>query len=247
MTPKPLDPDVALWLWLGVAGMVLSALVLFPRTRKARTPYEESELVNQFFVLLIASGTYLAMALGQGSVIAGDGRQVQVSRYMTWAFTTPLLLLGLASTALGSPIARRKPVVAGLIGADVIMIVTGLVAALSPQGSAQKWIWFTVSSGAFLAVLAILWTTLRAESRATGDDHHRLFLRNNSALSVIWLLYPLNFVFGTEGLGLYGQAPTTAGYTLLDLLSKPIYGFFALAGVKRLVDGRAGGAPTLNP
>jgi bacteriorhodopsin len=235
MNPKPLEPATETWLWIGVAGMALSALVMLVQARRARTPLEESQSVNAFFVLLIAAGTYLAMALGQGSLTADDGRRVFVSRYVTWAFTTPLLLLGLATTALGTPMTRRKPIVYGMLGADVIMILTGLVAALSPSGSTEKWTWYLVSSGAFLAVLYLLWTTLRTESRVTGPDHARLYDRNLVFLTVVWLLYPVNFLLGNEGLFAYGGTETTAGYTILDLVSKAVYGFFAIAGVRRLV------------
>ena len=241
MNPKPLESATETWLWIGVAGMALSALVMLLQARRARTPFEESQSVNQFFVLLIAAGTYLTMALGQGSMTADDGRQVFVSRYVTWAFTTPLLLLGLATTALGTPITRRKPIVFGMLGADVIMIITGLVAALSPSGSAEKWIWYLVSSGAFLAVLYLLWTTLRTEARVTGDGHARLYGRNLVFLTVVWLLYPVNFLLGNEGISAYGGTETTAGYTLLDLVSKAVYGFFATTGVRRLVT--TSGAP----
>ena len=246
MNPKSIEPATEAWLWMGVASMAVSAVVMLFFARRARTPFEESQSITQFFVLLIATGTYLAMALGQGSVIADDGRQVFVSRYITWTFSTPLLLLGLAVTSLGTPITRRKPVVAGLLGADVIMILTGLIAALSPAGSAEKWTWFLVSSGAFLAVLYLLWSTLRAEAAVTGADHARLYHRDLVFLTVVWFLYPLHFVIGNEGLGLIDGTATTAGYTILDVLSKPVYGFFAIAGVRRLMT--ASGAPptTLN-
>jgi bacteriorhodopsin len=243
MNPKSLDPTTETWLWTGVIGMALSALVMLFFARRARTPFEESQTVNQFFVLLIASGTYLAMALGQGSLTADDGRQVFVSRYVTWAFTTPLLLLGVATAALGTPITRRKPIVYGLLAADVIMVITGLVAALSPSGSVEKWTWYVVSSGAFIAVLYLLWTTLRTEAKTTGADHARLYSRNLVFLTAVWLLYPINFLLGNEGVSAYGGTETTAGYTLLDLLSKAVYGFFALSGVRRLVSGT--GAPSV--
>ncbi|KAA2237575.1 bacteriorhodopsin [Salinarimonas soli] len=243
MNPRPIEPATEAWLWVGVAGMALAAIVMLAFVKRARTPFEESQAVSQFFVLLIAFGTYLAMALGQGSLTADDGRQVFVSRYITWTFTTPLLLLGLATTALGSPITRRKPVVAGLIGADIIMILTGLVAALSPSGSHEKWIWYGVSSGAFLAVYYLICGPLLLEARVTGADHRRLYLRNAVVLSVIWFLYPVNFLLGNEGLGQWGGTATTAIYTLLDLASKAAYGFFAITGVRALTD-RAG-APAL--
>jgi len=243
VNPRPLEPATEMWLWIGVWGMAASAAVMFTFIRRARTPFEEAQAITQFYVLLIAFGTYLAMALGQGSIQAEDGRQVFVSRYVTWTFTTPLLLLGVATTALGSPITRRKPVVAGLIAADVIMIVTGLVAALSPSGSSEKWIWYGVSSGAFLGVYWILWGPLRWEARATGPEHHRLYIRNNVLLAVIWFIYPVNFLFGNEGLNVWGGTATTAGYTLLDILSKAVYGFIAIAGVRALTERT--GAPGL--
>jgi bacteriorhodopsin len=243
VNPKPLEAATETWLWIGVAAMALSAVAMLAFVRRARTPFEESQSITQFYVLLIAFGTYLAMALGQGSITAEDGRQVFISRYVTWTFTTPLLLLGLATTALGSPITRRKPVVAGLLAADIIMILTGLVAALSPSGSSEKWIWYGVSSGAFAAVYYLLWGPLLLEARVTGEHHRRLYVRNNILLAVIWFLYPVNFLLGNEGLSVWGGTATTAGYTLLDIASKAFYGFVAITGVRRLTE-RAG-APAL--
>ncbi|MFC6390393.1 bacteriorhodopsin [Methylorubrum zatmanii] len=228
------------WLWLGFAGMAAgAAFILF--LGKRRTPAEEADTIIHGLVPIIAACSYFAMATGQGSLVLPAGpeatdaaRQFYFARYIDWTFTTPLLLLGLARTAMHSGM-RRPAVVWGLIGSDLIMIVTALAFGLS-QVAWVKWTWFAISCGAFLAVFYGIFVQLREENAAERADMRAAFLRNAVFLSVVWCAYPVVLLVGQDGLGLLPPALALAVIAILDLTAKVVYGIVATIETTRAVD-----------
>lgn len=218
------------WLWTGFFGMALGAIVLVVQMGR-KNPDEEAHGVLHSIVPMIAAALYLLMALGQGGMEIDHGRAFLYARYVDWSITTPLLLLALAMMAL-KDIRKRLGLVLALIGADVYMILTGLVAGYSPTSSPEKWIWFLVSSGAFVAVYWILWGPLRAEAELSGRA--AVYKRNAAILSVVWFAYPIVFLLGTDGLLLISPALTALFFTALDLIAKVGYGILATAETNRL-------------
>ena len=91
------------------------------------------------------------MATGAGSTILDDGREFYYFRYIDWLITTPLLLLDLALLALARP-GRNVGLIAGLIGLDVVMILTGLAAGSSTSDFGTT-VWFIFSLAALAGVL----------------------------------------------------------------------------------------------
>ncbi|MCW3797100.1 bacteriorhodopsin [Sphingomonas sp. BN140010] len=232
------------WLWLGTAGFGLGFLVLLAFGWNRRTRDEESHWLIHLFVVLTAFTSYLVMASGGGRLLLADGRVLFVARYIDWSITTPLLLLGLSLTALHTPF-RRWALVLGLMATDAYMIVTGLFADAAPAGSALKWTWYLVSSGAFVFIYLCLWGAMRREAETSGKLAAAVYRRNLTFLSLVWLAYPLVFLFGTEGLRSLGEGTETALYTLLDLTAKVAFGLFSLANTRRRVSEelRAGLVP----
>ena len=222
---------VNLWLWLGFAGMAIGSVVLLAMGWNRRTRDEENHWLLHLFVCLTAMASYLLMAMGQGSTVLADGREFFVARYVDWSITTPLLLLGLCLTALRSPF-RRWALLLGILFTDVYMIATGVIAGFSPAGSAAKWIWFLISSGAFAFIYVGLWGPLRAEARTTGPKAAALYTRNAGILSLLWLAYPVIFLLGNEGTSAIGPVATGALYTIFDVISKVAYGILALRGTQ---------------
>ena len=229
-----MESGEAFWLWLGVAGMAAGTVAFMLLSRADREEHVH-HYVTHWMITVVAAVAYLAMAMGQGRVeTANAGRSFAYARYVDWAITTPLLLLGLAALALPHEHLWQAPeLTLGLIGTDILMILTGLFAALSSDASA-KWTWYLVSCGAFLAVLYILYGPLRAHTAAFPDDERRLFMRALVALTVVWFAYPLVWIFGTQGIATLSATTETALYTALDLLAKVAYGGFVLAGVRQL-------------
>ena len=240
------------WLWLGCAGMAAGAAVILSLAKR-RTAAEEADGIIHGIVPIIAACSYFAMATGQGSITLPAGpdaadvaRQFYVARYIDWTFTTPLLLVGLARTAMHSGM-RRQAVVWGLVGSDLIMIVTALAFGLS-EVAAVKWTWFAVSCGAFLAVFYGIFVQLREENATERADVRKAFLRNAVFLTGVWCAYPVVLLVGQDGLGLLSPAVALAVVAILDLTAKVVYGILATLETTRAVDrDLAEGTATAKP
>ena len=232
------------WLWFGFIGMAVGSAILLFMGWSRRTRDEENHFFLHLFVTLTATASYLAMALGQGSVVLADGRDFYVARYVDWAITTPLLLAGLCLTAMHSPF-RRWALLLGNVFTDFYMIATGVIAGFSPTGSSAKWAWFLISSGAFAFIYLALWGPLRVESNKSGPRAAKLYKTNASILSLTWLAYPFIFLFGSEGIKAIDPVATAAFYTCFDVFAKVVYGIWSMAGTKAKVtaDLQAGEVP----
>ena len=231
-TPAP--PPVTLWHWIGTAGMAVGVVTFGLATRRAGSEYAKQSRVSLFFVPLIATALYLGMAMGQGSTTV-EGEKVWWLRYVTWFATTPLLLNQLARL-----VHARGSVVWSLVLANQFMIATGAVAELSP--TPQSWVWYAVSSVAFVFILYTLYTDLTRESRDLPPEVQRLFRTLREVNAVTWIGYPLVWALGTKGLEVIAPATQTAGYVLLDLASKVGFGMLILGGAGALeASGRFAG------
>lgn len=179
-----------------------------------------------FFICLIASALYLAMALGQGFSII-DGRPTFWARYITWFTSTPLLILDL--TFLGR---SSIPLLSGLIGANQFMIATGGMSAISPKPI--NYIWYVVSCGAFLAILYLLLTPYRQQAEQQHPRSKKVFRKLLTVHVILWALYPIVWLLASTGFGVLNQPGETAGYTLLDIASKVGFGCLSLNTLQQI-------------
>jgi len=223
------------WLWIGTFGMAIGAVVIAALGRDARRE-DRHHFVASFFVCTLAACAYFAMANGQGITQIGD-RTIYYARYVDWAVTTPLLLLGLV--LVGLPAAARETsrerntLVAGVLGADVLMIVTGLFATLT-EDEAVRYTWFAISCGAFLAVVWLIFGPVMREARGQAGGATALYGRLTYTLAGLWFIYPVLWLLGTEGTGTIGLNTEVAIFALLDLSAKVGFGLLLVTGVKRL-------------
>ncbi len=225
------------WLYLDAILMLVGGAAVLV-VGGARTSKEQAHTIYHGIVPIIAATAYFAMAVGQGSVVLRtadpDGRLFYFARYVDWSFTTPLLLLPLAYTAVHSRL-RRGDLIAGMLLADLLMIVTAFAFGASVTVWV-KWTWYAVSCVAFLAVLWAMWVPFRAENASEPEAVRSAYRRDASILSVLWILYPVILFVDPDGTGLVGTATGVALIAIIDLLSKPVYGLISIAGMRRIVD-----------
>ena len=220
---------------IGTALMVLGAIA-FLVMGSGDVPEKKHHYLMAFFIAAVAATSYLGMAIGEGSVEVHNAggaldHTLYYARYMDWSITTPLLLLSIGSLAV-THLHNRGTLLAGLIGADLLMIVTGLFGGLST--GANVYIWFGVSTGAFLAVLWLAWGALKREADQQTGGWGALYGRMTSILSVLWIAYPIVFLIGQEGLKMISSPLETLIFMVLDVTAKVIFGFVLLAGLKPL-------------
>ena len=200
-------------------------------------------VVSSAFICVIAALAYFAMANGQGIHTfidaAGTERTVYWARYVDWALTTPLLLIGLAT--VGMPRVRalhareQNGLVGGLVGADLMMIATGLFASLSVQ-THMRWSWFAIGCVAFIVVLYLIAGPLRMDAVSRGSEHSKLYTRLLTTLIVLWLVYPLVWIAGTEGQGTINLGQEVAIFAVVDVLAKVGFGVLLVTGSANLRD-----------
>lgn len=224
------------WLWFTTGGMVL-ATILFLYWATSGQPQNYHHYVTGAVITLWAAMMYIVMATGSGIAIitepTGEARILYFARYIDWTITTPLLLLTLAWVALGS-IGRNPQVVLGLVVADVAMILTGLVSGAT--SGAFKWFWFVISCIFFVAVLYLIWGPLRAAAQSGITSESSLFFPLATMLTVLWLLYPVVFFFGTEGIGVFSIGVEVFFFAVLDILAKIGFGIVLLGGIRRITE-----------
>jgi sensory rhodopsin len=214
------------WLWIGVFSMAIGSAVFGFGAHNARNDRWKILYTLNFFICLIASALYLAMALGQGFSII-DGRPTFWARYITWFTSTPLLILDL--TFLGH---SSIPLLSGLIGANQFMIATGGMSAISPRPI--NYIWYVVSCGAFLAILYLLIVPYRQQAEQHHPRSKKAFCKLVTVHVVLWTLYPIVWILASTGFAVLNQTGETTGYTLLDIASKVGFGFLSLNTLQQI-------------
>ncbi len=215
-----------LWLGIGTIFMLIGTFYFLIKgwgvtDKEAREYYAITILVPG-----IASAAYLSMFFGIGLTeveVAGRGMlDIYYARYADWLFTTPLLLLDLALLAKVD-----RVTIGTLIGVDALMIVTGLVAALSQTMLARYSFWL-VSTIAMIVVLYFLATSLRSAAKQRSAAVESTFNKLTVLTLILWTAYPILWIIGTEGAGVVGLGVETLAFMLLDVSAKVGFGLILL-------------------
>ncbi|ESS04915.1 MAG: bacteriorhodopsin [uncultured archaeon A07HR67] len=215
-----------MWLGIGTLLMLIGTFYFLVKgwgvtDKEAREYYAITILVPG-----IATAAYLSMFFGVGLTeveVAGRGTlDIYYARYADWLFTTPLLLLDLALLAKVD-----RATIGTLIGVDALMIVTGLVGALSKTMLA-RYTWWLVSTIAMIVVLYFLATSLRSAAKKRSADVQSTFNTLTVLTLVLWTAYPILWIIGTEGAGLVPLTVETLGFMVLDVSAKVGFGFILL-------------------
>lgn len=216
--------------------MALGTIYFVARGWGVREKEEQTFFIVTSFITLTAFASYLSMATGFGlTEVTVGGRTLDIywARYADWLITTPLLLLDLALLARAD-----RNTIGTLIGLDVFMIATGLIAALTTVASFRL-VWWGVSSGALLVLLYFLVGTLTTQAEKQDESVSSLFWTLRNLTIGLWVLYPIVWILGTEStlsfLPLYWE---TAVFMILDLSAKVGFGVLLLRSRSVLATAR---------
>jgi halorhodopsin len=221
-------------LWVNVALAGLSILLFVYMGRNVTS--ERARLIwgATLMIPLVSLSSYLALLSGltvgfiempAGHALAGEEVMSQWGRYLTWALSTPMILL-----ALGLLADVDRGSLFTVIAADIAMCVTGLAAALITSSYVFRWAFYVVSCTFFVVVLYALlaeWSSAAAEA---GTDE--IFGTLRALTIVLWLGYPIIWALGVEGLAVVQSVGLTSwGYSALDVLAKYVFAFLLLRWV----------------
>ena len=232
---------------LTIAGM-LAAFVFFLLARSYVAPRYHIALYLSALIVFIAGYHYLRIFESwvgayqlQGGVYVPTGKPFNdFYRYADWLLTVPLLLLELI-LVLGLSAARTWNLGIKLVVASVLMLGLGYVGEVSTQPGPRT-LWGALSSVPFFYILYVLWVELGQAIREAKFGPRVLELLGATRLVLLmsWGFYPIAYALGTWLPG--GAAQEVAiqlGYSLADLIAKPVYGLlvFAIARAKSLEEG----------
>ncbi|RDW95137.1 putative opsin-1 [Coleophoma crateriformis] len=148
-------------------------------------------------------------------------RQVFWARYIDWSLTTPLLLLDLAFLA-----GMNGASILVVVVADVIMVLLGLFAAFG-KSDAQKWGWYGMACLAYLVIVYQLVVSGRRAAMTKDNSTSKLFASIGGFTLILWTLYPIVWGIG-DGARKMGVDAEIICYAVLDVLAKPVFGFWLL-------------------
>jgi bacteriorhodopsin len=108
------------------------------------------------------------------------------------------------------------------------MIATGLVASLRGDNG-DRWIWYAISCVFFLLVLWALFGPVKQQLEARMTP---LYMRLLGILTVLWFIYPILWVLGTEGTSTIDLTGEILVFAVIDVLAKVGFGIILVLGVK---------------
>jgi hypothetical protein len=111
------------------------------------------------------------------------------------------------------------------------------------QGTgAGRGFWFIVSTILFVAPIFLIVTRLFAAARNASGSAQGPFNTLAYLTVVLWSLYPIVWLLGTEGFGAIGTGSEVFLFLMLDFLAKIAFGILLLTNRQALVEATGGGA-----
>ena len=220
-------------LWVNVALAGLAALLFVYMGRNITNRRVKAIWGATLMIPLVSISSYLGLLSGltvgfiqmpAGHALAGEVILSQWGRYLTWALSTPMILLALgllADVDIGS--------IFTVIAADIGMCITGLAAALITSSYGLRWAFYLVSCAFFAAVLYALvaqWPDAAAEAGTS-----EIFSTLRALTIVLWLGYPIIWAIAPEGLALIPVGISSWGYSALDVFAKYVFSFLLIRWV----------------
>ena len=239
--------NASFWVNIALAGLAILLFVFMGRN--VEDPRSQLIFVATLMVPLVSISSYTGLASGltisflempAGHALAGEEVLTMWGRYLTWALSTPMILLALGLLA-GSNMTKIFTVIV----ADIGMCVTGLAAALTVSSHMLRWFWYAISCAFFVVVLYVLLVEWAQDAEVAGTAD--IFNTLKVLTVVMWLGYPIFWALGAEGIAVLDVAVTSWAYSGLDIVAKYIFAFILLNYVVNNESTIAGMAPGLGP
>ncbi len=168
-----------------------------------------------------------------GDITAADVEATLPLRYIDWLITTPLLLISFALVvAMAGPL--KKGMLLKLIVADIIMIVTGYLGEIGEPGSTGNYLFFIVSTLAWLYIVYVVFGVKLPDAEA---HIQRAVTAMKWFVIAGWAIYPIGTAtqeFIELGGGDASLAISIAAviYVVADVLNKVGFGIVAVNAAK---------------
>jgi bacteriorhodopsin len=201
-------------IWAGFAGTALPALYFAYTTLNKPASNDKKYHIYTTFICTIAALAYMTMATGHGTYTRlFDGREFFYARYIDWTLTTPLMLVDILGLAGANADTTNL-----LIGADILMIISGLIGAFL-EGQEKYYFW-----GFGMVMFAPIVYYLNALKGPSGTTLYKISL----ITLITWMAYPIVWV-AAEGENMITGDQEAMAYTILDVVAKSVFGFIIIS------------------
>ncbi len=184
-------------LFTGIVMFACSSLYFWFTSKK--------EFNSAFLVSFITLISYIIMY--EGRFLIGDSSD-------TGLYWTRWVFYGLSCALLTHDISKQLNIAKGIqwlaVALTPIVMFTGALASV--YSGTYKWVWFVISSIAFLAIAKIYYSTKSAE-----------LPRISIYFLFGWSVFPLVFLISSEGLNIINNSFAGTAYLVLDLFTKIIF------------------------
>lgn len=229
---------------LCIAAMIAAALFFFNAKSLVNEKYRPALLISGVIVSIAAYhyfrifGSWDASYTLQEGVYLATGEPFNDAyRYADWLLTVPLLLVeAVAVLALSKKVAR--PLIVKLAVAAVLMLVTGYPGEIADDIMTRA-IWGAVSTIPFAYILYVLWIELGKSLDRQPEGVKSVVGSMRLLLLLSWGVYPIAYVLPELGIaGANALVGVQVGYTVADLLAKPVFGLlvYNIARIKTQAD-----------
>jgi len=237
------DPLLGSSIYANIALAGLTLLLFAYMARDVIDPRAKLIVVSVMGVSAVSIASYMGLASGltvsilempSGHALADattelahngetvDGTVSLWGRYLTWAFSTPLILL-----ALGLIAGSNRTKIFTAIFFDVGIMLTGLAAARTTSSYSMRWAWYALSVAFFLVVVYILLFEWPEDAREAGTAD--IFNTLKILTVVLWFGYTIWWGLGNEGLAVIESVGITSwGYSAFDIIAKYLFSFLVI-------------------
>merc|ERR1711907_483733 len=205
----------------------------------ARPRYRNAILISSM-VVLIAFYHYLRIfesferaydvsEIATAGAIMGGEPFNDAYRYVDWLLTVPLLLMELVMVMdLSSE--QTSSLCMSLGGAAALMILFGYPGEIS-DSNGVRWIFWGAAMVPFVYIVYTLFIGLSSAVENQSPQKARELVSMARYVTVIsWCTYPIIYLFPMFGLtGAGAQVSLQVGYTVADIIAKPIVGFMVVS------------------
>ena len=229
--------------WVGTVAMGAGALYFWLMMGNVPRAYR-SVMVVAGIICAVAcfhyyrmSGIYLEQV---ASLFDADGNRIEGAeigqfptayRYIDWLITVPLLVMEFPLLLnLGK---KAKGLFLGLVGAALAMLIFAWVAEESPVGGASWWINYLISCGAWVVIIAILFTTVTKQMKTQPESIAKALSTMRVFIVVGWAIYPIGFLMAL--IGPEGESWREIFYNVADVINKVFFGLVCYYGAKALM------------
>ncbi|MPQ44957.1 bacteriorhodopsin [Clostridium tarantellae] len=224
--------NIVLMHWIYVFVMFLGILY-FTYLLINKRDIPNHEYLIAIIIPIWSALAYMSIALGQGTIEI-NGRILYFARYLDWIVTTPLLLTSLSLSAMFKS-KVNKSIIASLIFADVIMIITGGIADISINKTVS-YIWYWIGMVALVYIIYIIWNPLKKLAFSNSKNVGVTYTRLATYLTVFWILYPTFWILSKSGIGVLGAWGEAMAFIIIPIFSKVGFSIFDLYNLGKITN-----------